>query len=58
MFVFCKYLYSVFICYIVINITCCFTKVIKLYPLNPRYYKCYCNISLEMSIIILMMMDI
>jgi hypothetical protein len=43
MFVFYKYLYSVFICYIMI-IPCCFTKVFKLCILNPMYYKCYCNI--------------
>jgi hypothetical protein len=43
MFVFYKYLYSVFICYIMI-IPSCFTKVLKLCPLNPMYYKFYCNI--------------
>jgi hypothetical protein len=52
MFVFCKYLYSVFICYIMINIPCCFTKVFKLYPVNPMYYKFYCNIFLDISITI------
>jgi hypothetical protein len=52
MFVFYKYFCSVFICYIMIIITCCFTKAFKLCPLNPMYCKSYCNIFLDMSIII------
>jgi hypothetical protein len=51
MFVFDKYLYCVFICYIMI-IPCCFTKVFKLCPPNPIYYKLYCNIFIDMYIII------
>jgi hypothetical protein len=31
-------------------IPCCFTKVFKLCPLNPMYYKFYCKIFLNMSI--------
>jgi hypothetical protein len=49
MLVFYKHLYPVFICYIMINIPCCFTKVFNLYPLNPMYYKFYCNIFIDMS---------
>jgi hypothetical protein len=52
MFVFYKFLYSVFIYNIMINIPCCVTKVFKLCPLNPMYNKFYCNIFLDMSIII------
>jgi hypothetical protein len=51
MFVFYIYLKCVFICYIM-TIPCCFTKVLKLRPLNPMYYKCYCNILIGMAFII------
>jgi hypothetical protein len=33
-------------------IACCFTKVFKLGPLNPMYYKFSCNIFIDTYIII------